>query len=267
MTSAADRIRGVAGEEPIATALVLGTGLGVVTERFENAHRIAFADLEGFPADAVSGHAKRVVVGSFAGKRVVALEGRAHPYESGDAAAMRPAFATLKALGVRRVVLTNAAGSLDPETPPGALVAISDHINLTGLNPLVGLAGDERFVDMVDAYAPPLRIALAAAAAAEGVPLGEGVYMFFPGPSFETPAEIRAAKVLGADLVGMSLAPEAVLARHFGFELAAISVVTNFAAGLAAQGPSHAETKTAAAGGAEALTRLLARFVEGLDGL
>lgn len=265
--AAAARIRGIAGDEPLAIGLVLGTGLGVVTEAFEDAHRIAFADLAGFPAGAVSGHAKRVVVGRFGGRRVIALEGRAHPYESGDPAAMRAPFETLKALGVTTLVLTNAAGALDPEAAPGSLVAVSDHINLTGLNPLTGEPGDGRFVDMVDAYAPRLRQALAKAAAAENIALTEGVHMWFPGPSFETPAEIRAARTLGADLVGMSLAPEAVLARFFGFELAAVSVVTNVAAGLAPDGPTHAGTKTAAAEGADSLRRLLGRMIETLDGV
>ncbi|GLK79398.1 purine-nucleoside phosphorylase [Methylopila turkensis] len=262
--AAAARIRAVAGDEPATLALVLGSGLGGLTESFEDAHRVAFADLPGFPAEAVSGHAKRVVVGRFAGRRVAALEGRAHAYETGDAGAMRTPIATLKALGATRLLLTNAVGALDPAFAPGTLVAVSDHINLTGLNPLTGVGGDARFVDMVDAYSPGLRAALGRAAAAEGIALGEGVLMWFPGPSFETPAEIRAARALGADLVGMSVAPEAVLARHFGLELAAVSVVVNMAAGLAPAGPSHAETQAVAATGAEALRRLLARLIGSL---
>ncbi|GLK77398.1 purine nucleoside phosphorylase [Methylopila jiangsuensis] len=264
MTEAAARLRALGGDEPATVGLVLGTGLGPVTDAFEDAVAIPYADLPGFPSGGVSGHARRVVVGRFGGRRVAALDGRAHVYESGDPAAMRAPLETLKAIGVETLILTAAVGALDPGLAPGSLVAVADHINLAGYNPLIGVAGDGRFVDMVDAYSPRLRAALARAAAVEGLDLPEGVLMWFPGPSFETPAEIRAARVLGADLVGMSLAPEAVLARWLGFELAAVATVVNLAAGLAPAGPSHAESRTVAGQAADRLARLLARAIERL---
>jgi purine-nucleoside phosphorylase len=265
MTEAAAILQARAGREPLAAALILGTGLGGVTARFAEAIAVPFAELPGFPAGDVSGHAKRAVVGSFAGRRVLALEGRAHYYETGDVRAMRAPIETLAALGVGAVVLTNAAGSLRAEMPPGRLMLIADHINLTGANPLIGETGDGRFVDMVDAYDPVLRRRAADAGRACGVALTEGVYMWFPGPSFETPAEIRAARALGADAVGMSTVPEAVLARRFGLRVLAISAITNMAAGMAAAGTSHAETKAVAGDAAAALGRLLESVVEALD--
>lgn len=261
MTEAAARLRALGGDEPATVGLVLGTGLGPVTDAFEDAVAIPYADLPGFPSRRLSGHARRVVIGRFGGRRIVALEGRAHAYETGDPAVMRAPFETLKALGVETLVLTAAVGAVDPRLAPGTLAAVSDHINLAGYNPLIGVMGDARFVNMVDAYSPRLRAKLRQAAAEEGLALPEGVLMWFPGPSFETPAEIRAARALGADLVGMSLAPEAVLARWLGFELAAVATVVNLAAGLAPAGPSHAESKTVAGEAATRLARLLARAV------
>ncbi|MFD1333361.1 purine-nucleoside phosphorylase [Methylopila musalis] len=264
MTEAAARLRQFIGDAPATVALVLGSGLGAVTAAFADAVVVPYADLPGFPAGEVSGHARRVVVGRFGGRRVIALDGRAHTYESGDPAVMRAPFETLKALGVDTLILTAAVGAVDPTLAPGALVALSDHINLAGYNPLTGVSSDGRFVDMTDAYAPRLRALLARAAQAEGLALPEGVLMWFPGPSFETPAEIRAARALGADLVGMSLAPEAVLARWLGLELAAVATVVNLAAGLAPVGPSHAETRAVAGAAADRLARLLAHAVETL---
>ncbi|MBX6324321.1 MAG: purine-nucleoside phosphorylase [Rhodospirillaceae bacterium] len=245
--------------------MVLGTGLGGVTGRFAEAADVPFAELPGFPAGAVTGHAKRVSAGRFAGRRVVALEGRGHYYETGDAGVMRVPMETLAALGVRIVVLTNAAGSLRADMPPGSLMLIADHINLTAANPLIGEGGDERFVGMVDAYDPALRRLALRVAAARGIALAEGVYMWFPGPSFETPAEIRAARVLGADAVGMSTVPETIIARRLGLRVVAISVLTNFAAGVAAEAPTHAEAKAVAGAASEALGGLLEGVVEALD--
>lgn len=267
MTEAAAILQARTGREPVDLALVLGTGLGSVTAGFAGSIAVPFADLPGFPAGAVTGHAKRVVVGRFAGRRVIALEGRAHYYESGDVRAMRIPIETLSALGVRTIVLTNAAGSLRADMPPGSLMLIDDHINLTSANPLIGEDGDARFVNMVDAYDPALRRVAINAARVRGIPLAQGVYMWFPGPSFETPAEIRAARALGADAVGMSTVPEVVMARRFGLRVLAISAITNLAAGMIAEGPSHAETKAVAAGAAAALGALLEGVVEALDGV
>lgn len=247
---------GIAG--PFDAALVAGTGLGGLAEALEAPRALPYAALAGFPHAGVSGHAGRLVAGALSGRRVLVLQGRAHTYESGDAAAMRRPLELVAALGTRTLVLTNASGSLDPARGPGSLVALADHLNLTGLNPLVGEPSDRRFVPMVDAYDPALRAALHRAARAEAIGLSEGVYAWFPGPSFETPAEVRAAGRLGADLVGMSTVPETILARFLGLRVAAVSVVTNLAAGIEGGAPTHHETKDVAGRAAGDLARLLA---------
>ncbi|EHP90392.1 inosine guanosine and xanthosine phosphorylase family, partial [Methylorubrum extorquens] len=170
-------------------------------------------------------------------------------------------LAAARALGAARLLLTNAAGSLRPEIGPGRLVMLADHINLSGLNPLIGEPSDARFVPMTEAYDPGLRAHLSAAAEETGLPLPAGVYAWFSGPSFETPAEVRMAGILGADLVGMSTVPETILARFLGMPVAAISVVTNLAAGIAGGDPHHAETKAVAARAGADLARLAAGFV------
>ncbi|RFB81350.1 purine-nucleoside phosphorylase [Methylovirgula sp. 4M-Z18] len=245
----------------IGTAIVLGTGLGALADAVENALVIPFADLPGFPHGNVSGHAGRLVIGKLEGADVALLQGRAHYYEHGDPRVMATALETLQLLGVETLLLTNSAGSLQPDWPPGSLALIADHINYSGLNPLIGVASDKRFVPMNDAYAPDLRDKLRSAALREHIALPEGVYMWFAGPSFETPAEVRMAKLLGADLVGMSTVPETILARFLGLRVAAVSMVTNFAAGFAGGNPSHHETKDVALQGAAALQKLVRAFL------
>ena len=257
------RARGVLA--PVATAIILGTGLGPLADEALNAIAIPFADLPGFPRSGVSGHAGRLVIGDVAGARVALCQGRAHYYERGDARAMAAPLDTLKALGVTTLLLTNACGGLREDWPPGSLVALSDHINYSGMDPLIGVAADTRFVSMTNAYDPALRARLSRAARSAGVPLKEGVYMWFSGPSFETPAEIRMARILGADLVGMSTVPEVILARHLGLRVAAISMITNFGAGMGGSSPSHGETKEVAARGGAALKALVRAFLKTTD--
>jgi purine-nucleoside phosphorylase len=257
------RARGVI--EPVRLLIVLGTGLIRLEEEIQGAVKVAYADLPGFPMTGVSGHPGQLVVGRLHGRRVALMQGRAHYYETGDASAMRGAFEVLKALGCDTIVMTNAAGAIRPDWYPGSLALIADHINFTGINPLLGERGDERFVSMVDAYDQRLRRKLKLAAQASGQHVHEGVYMWFTGPSFETPAEIRMAKALGADLVGMSTVPEVILARRLGFDVAALSVVTNQAAGIGGARPDHGETKTVAISGSVALRRLLGSFVKLLE--
>jgi purine-nucleoside phosphorylase len=192
---------------------------------------------------------------------VAVLGGRAHYYERGDAGVMRAPLEALRALGAERLILTNAAGSFRPDVPPGELMLVTDHINFAGTNPLIGEATDARFVNMTDAYDPDMRRGLAAAAAAERVALAAGVYAWYSGPSFETPAEIRALKLLGADAVGMSTVPEVILARFLGLRVAAISTITNMAAGMSAEVLSHAHTKAMAPLGAAKLERVLRRYL------
>jgi purine-nucleoside phosphorylase len=193
------------------------------------------------------------------------LAGRAHYYEHGDAAAMRPVLETLAGIGVEKLILTNAAGSLDPDMPPGSVMLVTDHINFSGSNPLFGEPTDRRFVGLTEAYDASMRAALEQAAQATGTTLHKGVYMWFSGPSFETPAEIRMARVLGANAVGMSTVPEAILARFLGLRVAACSAITNFAAGMTGAELSHQETKDVAPlGGARLATVLRHAFREGL---
>ena len=260
MQSLVETIRARAGAAPVAVGLVLGSGLGHLTAAVDGV-AIGYADLPGFPHAGVSGHQPRLVIGDLEGVRVAVFGGRAHYYESGDAAVMRRPLEVLRALGAGELILTNAAGSFRPETPPGELMLIADHINFSGRNPLIGEATDARFVNMTDAYDPGLRRALTAAAATEGIALPEGVYAWYSGPSFETPAEIRALRTLGADAVGMSTVPEVILARFLGLRVAAISTITNMAAGMSDEAISHEHTKAMAPQGAAKLERVLRRYL------
>lgn len=251
-----------AGNAPIEIGLVLGSGLGPLADAVEGAISIPYADLPGFPQGGVSGHQSRLVIGQLGGRRVAVFSGREHYYENGNAAAMRPALETLADLGAKTVILTNAAGSLRAEVGPTSIVVHSDYVNWSGRNPLIGEHGDARFVDMRDAYDPALRAKLAAVAARLGVPYHEGVYFWFSGPTFESPAEIRAMKLLGADLVGMSTVPEVIIARRLGLRVAALSMVTNLAAGMKGAEISHHDTKKVAAEGSAAMTKLITGLLE-----
>jgi purine-nucleoside phosphorylase len=255
-----ETIRARAGAAPVHAGLILGSGLGHLAEAVKGV-AIDYADLPGFPHAGVSGHNPKLVIGTLERTRVAVLGGRAHYYEKGDAGVMRLPLEVLKALGADRLILTNAAGSFRPDIPPGDLMLISDHINFSGRNPLIGEPNDARFVNMTDAYDPTMRQALTAAAAAEGIALKDGVYAWYSGPSFETPAEIRALKVLGADAVGMSTVPEVILARFLGLRVAAISTITNMAAGMSSEVLSHEHTKAMAPLGAAKLERVLRHFL------
>lgn len=245
--------------------IVLGSGLGALADAATDAVRVPYRVLPGFPEGGVSAHRYELVAGLLAGVPVVVLAGRAHTYEHGDPAAMKVPLATLAALGCKAVILTNAAGSLHPEMGPGSLMRIADHINFAGRNPLIGEAGDARFVGLTRAYDETLAAAFDAAAAAEGIAVAAGVYMWFSGPSFETPAEIRMARTLGADAVGMSTVPEVILARFFGLDVLAVSSITNFAAGMTGGELSHQDTKDMAPMGAQKLVRILTRMIGDLN--
>jgi xanthosine phosphorylase len=244
--------------------VVLGSGLGAVADAVENATVVSYEDLPGFPRPTVLGHAGRAVLGSIGGVPVAVLQGRAHLYEGGDPEALRVPVRALRAAGASVLVLTNAAGSLRPEVGPGSLMAITDHINMQGTNLLIGPNDDAigpRFPSLRDAYDPALLQALLASARELEVPLAEGVYVAVAGPSFETPAEIRAYRVLGADAVGMSTVQETIIARHSGLRVAAVSVITNLAEGMSDEPLSHEQTLRAAEAGAADLTRLLLDFI------
>jgi purine-nucleoside phosphorylase len=262
--AALDALRAAGFAGPHACAIVTGTGLGGIADTLEEAAALDYRAIPGFPGAGVSGHRGRLHRGRIAGRPVLVFEGRVHAYERGDPAAMRVPLACARGLGAPRLLLTSAGGSLRPEVGPGRLVTVADHLNLSGLNPLVGEASEARFVPMTDAYDPTLRARLREAAAAEGLPLTDGIYAWFSGPSFETPAEVRMAGLLGADLVGMSTVPEVILARFLGLPVAAVSVVTNLAAGIGGGAPHHAETKAVAAAAADDLARLIRAFVAAL---
>jgi len=247
--------------------VVLGSGLGAVADAVEDSVVVGYEDLPGFPRPTVSGHAGRAVLGTIGGVPVAVLQGRAHLYEApppGDPEALRAPVRALRAAGAETLILTNAAGSLHPSVGPGSLMAIVDHINMTGVNLLMGSNDDAigpRFPSLRDAYDPALLERLRESAQEVGIDLAEGVYLAVTGPSFETPAEIRAYRVLGADAVGMSTVQETILARHSGMRVAAVSVITNLAEGMSDEPLSHEQTLRAAQAGAGDLTRLLLDFI------
>ena len=265
IAEAAAHLRARGFEGRFDCAMVLGTGLGKLADDLEGAVSLPYAEVPHFPQPSVSGHPGQVIAGRMERKRVLLLQGRAHYYETGDAGAMRVPIGVLAALGSPPLLLTNAAGSLKLDMRPSSLVIITDHISLSGGNPLIGDRTERRFVSLTGAYDERLRKKLKLAGTAAGITIHEGVYAWFAGPSFETPAEIRMAKTLGADIVGMSTVPEVILARYFGLKVAAVSVLTNMAAGIGGASPSHAETKDKAAGAAAGLRRLIRAFVARID--
>lgn len=263
MSKSADLVRLIrdrAGDEVPQIGLILGSGLGHLAQAVDGV-AIPYADLPGFPHAGVSGHNPHLVIGTLEGVRVAVFGGRAHYYESGQADAMRLPLQVLAEMGTEKLLLTNAAGAVNRDLAPGDLMLLSDHIAFAGTNPLIGEGSDARFVPMTDAHDAELRTGLKAAAQAEGVDLSEGVYGWFSGPSFETPAEIRAARVLGMDAVGMSTVPEIILGRFLGLRCAAVSVITNMGAGLSDESISHEHTKQMAPIGAAKLERVLRRFL------
>ncbi|HEV7346400.1 MAG TPA: purine-nucleoside phosphorylase [Devosia sp.] len=264
MSKAAKTIRKIAGSEPLAAAIVLGSGLSAVGDLLDDRVAIPYSELAGFPGGGVSGHGRDLLIGRLGGKRIAVLTGREHYYEHGNAAAMRPALEALSTLGAETLLLTNSAGSVDERFRPGDLMLISDHINYAGMNPLIGEPTDRRFVNMVGCYSPQLRAKAQALAGRLDIPLGEGVYLWYSGPSFETEAEIRMAIRLGANAVGMSTAPEVILGRFLGMQVWACSSITNMGAGLSTENISHEHTKTMAVQGADKLKRLIPALVEDL---
>lgn len=245
-------------------ALVLGSGWGGAVSALRDLVRVPYAELPGFPVPSVQGHASDLVWGRLGPHEVVVLTGRKHTYETGDPAAMKLPLRTLRDWGCEVLVQTNAAGSLHADMPPGSLMLLSDHLNLPQRSPLVGEPGNDRFVSMLNAYDPDLRAQALAIAAALNVGLREGVYAWFLGPQFETPAEIRMAQRLGADAVGMSTVPETIIARHLGLKVLALSLITNMGAGLSAETLSHAHTLAQANAAGESAARVLTAVLENL---
>ena len=247
--------------------VVLGSGLGGLADELDGATAIPFADLPGWPAATAPGHAGRLLLGRLAGIRIVMLQGRFHLYEGNDPGLVVQPVLLFRRLGARLVVLTNAAGGVDPGYGPGTLMVISDHLNLTGRTPLLGPNADEigpRFQDLTDAWNPRLREVLLAAGRTEGVDLVEGIYAGLLGPQYETPAEVRMLRTLGADAVGMSTVLECIAARWCGLEVCGVSLVTNAGAGYSGTPLSHEEVLAAGAEAGPRLARVIRRFVADL---
>lgn len=251
---------------PVA-GIVLGSGLGGLADELEGGVAIPFDALPGWPAATAPGHAGRLLLGRLAGTPVVMLQGRFHMYEGNDPGLVVQPILLFRRLGARLVVLTNAAGGVNPSYAAGTLMVIDDHLNLTGRTPLLGPNADElgpRFPDLTDAWSLRLRERLHAAGRAEGVALEAGVYAGLLGPSYETPAEVRMLRILGADAVGMSTVLEAIAARWCGLEVCGISLVTNPGAGYTDQPLTHEEVLAAGAEAGPGLARVVRRFVAGL---
>jgi xanthosine phosphorylase len=249
--------------------IVLGSGLGGLADEVEGAISVDFGDLPGFPLPTVEGHEGRLVIGTLEGVPVACLQGRVHLYEGHPPSAVKPLVRTLHLLGCTIYFATNAAGALDPDAQPGELMLIHDHINFQLRNPLIGRNDDDfgpRFPAMDVAYDPELLGLLRASADEVGIAVREGVYLACLGPSFETPAEIRAFSRLGANAVGMSTVPEVIVARHCGMRAAAVSVLTNLAAGLSPVELSHAQTLEYADRAAGDLQRLVRAWLRRLPG-
>ena len=246
-------------------AMILGSGLGVLAEQMQDAVAIGFDELPGFPISTVHGHAGELVLGTLAGVDVVCMKGRGHFYEGYGMGVMTSAVRTLKLLGCEMLFVTNAAGSLRTDVDAGSLVAITDHINWLPGTPMIG-PNDERFgprfFSMANAYDSEIRDLVKASAADKGIKLHEGVFIAYPGPNFETAAEIRAMARLGADTVGMSVVPEVVSARHCGLKVTGVSVITNLAEGMSPFPLSHEQTLKYAAIGAKDLVVLILAFLE-----
>ncbi|MCI0347070.1 MAG: purine-nucleoside phosphorylase [Chloroflexi bacterium] len=247
--------------------IVLGSGLGGLADELTDNVAIPFAELPGWPAATAPGHAGRLLLGHLAGRPAVLLQGRFHMYEGNDPGLVIEPVLLFKRLGARIVVLTNAAGGLNPAWGPGTLMVIRDHINLTGRNPLIGPNADSmgpRFPDLTEAWSVQLRQRLHAAGAAEGTALEDGIYVGLTGPNYETPAEVRMLAALGGDAVGMSTVLECIAARWAGLEVCGVSLVTNAGAGYTGETLNHQEVLAAGAEAGPRLARVIRRFVADL---
>ncbi|MBA2339291.1 MAG: purine-nucleoside phosphorylase [Pyrinomonadaceae bacterium] len=264
---AARIVRAHYGEE-VRTAVVLGSGLGAFADQLEEQVALDYADIPGFARSTVEGHAGRLVIGKTNGVSIAAMQGRFHYYEGYSFEEVTFPMRVLGALGVRSVLLTNAAGGINLAFDQGALMIISDHLNLMGANPLRGANDDRfgaRFPDMSEVYARDFQEIAVEEGKAIGLELRRGVYAALSGPSYETPAEIRMLRTLGADAVGMSTAPEAIVARHMGLKVLGISCITNMAAGVLDQPINHAEVMETGARVREKFTELLRRVIPRLS--
>lgn len=260
-----EKIRSLVPNAKATVAITLGSGLSEFADHIENPIFIPYADIPGVPVTSVKGHSSALVLGSIHGVPVACLQGRLHLYEGAKYDDMKILIRLLKLLGCHQVLMTNASGSLRPEVPPGSLVSIRDHINFQPGNPLVGPNDDAfgpRFLAMEDTYDKALRASIQKAGKSIGIEMTEGVYISVLGPSFETPAEIRMFRTMGAEVIGMSTVPEVILARHCGLRVSVTSVITNFAAGMTENNLSHEETLSQANASAHKLINLLVTYIK-----
>ena len=266
--TAADYLREQTDLRP-EIGVILGSGLGGLAQRIEDAEHIPYSQIPGFPRSQVPGHAARLVLGRVGGRQVAAMQGRFHFYEGFSMRELTLPVFVLRQLGVKTLLVTNACGAISTALAPGDLMLIQDHINLTGQSPLIG-PNDERlgprFPDMTRAYDPALRQLALDTARRLGIGLREGVYAFYAGPSFETAAEIRAFRALGADAVGMSTVPEVVAAHYLGMRVLGLSCITNMATGIAAAPHSHQEVLATAAAAGERFQELVEELLREIPG-
>ena len=248
-------------------ALVLGSGLGGYEESLTDVRYVDYSSIPGFPVSTVAGHAGRFAIGRLQGKRLLMMCGRFHSYEGYSMAEVTMAIRVMHLMGIKTVILTNAAGGVNEQFRPGDLMLITDYLNFSGRNPLRGLNMDAfgpRFPDMTHVFSPDLRALTRKKAEELGIPMQEGVYCWFNGPTYETPAEIRMARTLGADAVGMSTVPEAMVARHCGMQVLGISTITNMAAGISGETISHEEVMQAGRDVKASFTQLMDAVIAAL---
>lgn len=260
----ADQIKSRIGGYQPKIGIILGSGLGGMATAIENPVTVPYEEIEGFPRSTVSGHAGQLVIGKLNGVDVLCMQGRVHFYEGHSPASLAMVIRVYKKIGIQTMILTNAAGSLNNDMPPGSLMVISDHINLSGFNPLIGPNDEDfgpRFPDMTYAYDPDLRKKLIAVAEKEGVNMHSGVYLMTSGPNFETPAEIMMFRTLGANAVGMSTVSETLCAIHSGMKVVGVSVITNYGAGMVKEKQTHDETLAQANEAGKKLQRVITRLI------
>lgn len=247
------------------TAIILGSGLGEIADNLQNKLIIKYEEIEGFPKSTVAGHNGQFVIGQIEDKEVLCMQGRFHLYEGHNPKVIAEVIQALKHIGIKELIVTNAAGSLNPDFHPGEIMLITDHINFSGCNPLLGANDDKigpRFFDMSNAYDKDLQKKARNIAQKNNIKLNEGTYLMVLGPNFETAAEIRAFRILGADAVGMSTVPEVLAAVHCGIKILAISALTNFGTGIQTTPLSHEETLSGAAKASGCLTDLIINYIK-----
>lgn len=264
----AEQIRMRIGSQKPQIAIILGSGLGALADSIKDAIFINYSDIEGFPQSTVQGHNGRLIIGNLAGKEVLCMQGRFHIYEGHSPQSINTIIKAFQLLGIKNLIVTNAAGSLRKSIAPGELMLITDHINLSGTNPLIGPNDDRfgtRFPSMADAYSLEYRKKIIKTAKSLKIKLKQGIYLWTLGPNFETKAEIQMFRKLGADVVGMSTVPEVICAVHSGMKVVGISVITNYGTGMPKNSPNHEETLSEGQKAATNLSKLLTAFIGEID--